>query len=55
VLYPKLFYVSYFNFLRNYFLKFVVHKMNFEMFKSGIVILNEKEKTDMTGADVAVG
>jgi hypothetical protein len=29
--------------------------MNFEMFKSEMVILNEREKTDVAGADVAVG
>jgi hypothetical protein len=37
------------------FLKFVVHEMNSEMVKSGIVVLTEREKTDITEADVAVG
>jgi hypothetical protein len=39
----------------NYFLKFFVHKMNFEMVKSGMVVLTQKEKTNMTDVDVAVG
>jgi hypothetical protein len=51
---PKLFYVPYFKFLCNYFLKFVAHKINFEMVKSGMVVLTEKEKTDVTDADVSV-
>jgi hypothetical protein len=34
-----LFYVSYFKFLYNFFLKFIVHEMNFEMVKSIIVVL----------------
>jgi hypothetical protein len=50
----NLFYVSYFNFLCNYLLKFVVHEMNSEMFKSEIMILTEREKTDMVDADVVV-
>jgi hypothetical protein len=29
----NLFYVSYFKFLYNYFIKFIVHKINFEMVK----------------------
>jgi hypothetical protein len=29
--------------------------MNFEMVKSGMVVLTQKEKTNMTDADVAVG
>jgi hypothetical protein len=39
----NLFYVSYFNFLCNYLLKFVVHEMNPEMFKSEMMILTERE------------
>jgi hypothetical protein len=54
VLYPNLFYVLYFNFLCNYFLKFVVRKINFEMVKSGIVVLTRREKADMADADVVV-
>jgi hypothetical protein len=54
VLYPNLFYVSYFNFLCNCFLKIVVHKINSEMVKSGMVVLTRKEKADMTDVDVAV-
>jgi hypothetical protein len=30
-------------------------EMNFEMIKSGIVVLTGREKTDMTNADVIVG
>jgi hypothetical protein len=37
------------------FLKFIVHEMNSKMVKSGIVVLTEREKTDITEADVAVG
>jgi hypothetical protein len=37
------------------FLKFVVHELNSEMVKSGIVMLTEREKTDVTDADVVVG
>jgi hypothetical protein len=37
------------------FLKFVVHEMNSEMVKSGMVVLTEREKTDITEADVTVG
>jgi hypothetical protein len=54
VLYPNLFYVSYFNFLCNYFLKFIVNKMNFEMVKSEMVELIEREKPDVTDADVVM-
>jgi hypothetical protein len=31
------------------FLKFVVHKLNSEMVKSGMVVLTEREKTDADG------
>jgi hypothetical protein len=55
VLYPNLFYVSYFNFLCNYFLKFIVHEMNSKIFKSEIVVLTERENTDVANADMAVG
>jgi hypothetical protein len=37
------------------FLKFVVHELNSEMVKSGIMMLTEREKTDVTDADVVVG
>jgi hypothetical protein len=49
------FYVSYFNFLCNCFLKFVVHEMNSKIVKSGMVVLTGRDKTDVTDADVAVG
>jgi hypothetical protein len=45
----NLFYVSYFNFLCNFFLKFIVHTTRFEM-----VILIVREKIDMTDADVII-
>jgi hypothetical protein len=51
----NLFYISYFNFLCNYFLKFVAHKINFEMVKSGMVKLTGRENADMANADVRVG
>jgi hypothetical protein len=54
VLYPILFYVSYFKFLCNYFLKFVVHKINSKMVKSWMVVLTEKEKADVDDTDVIV-
>jgi hypothetical protein len=47
----RLFYVSYFKFLYNYFLKFIVHKINSKMIKSRMVVLTERDKTDV---DVAV-
>jgi hypothetical protein len=50
----RLFYLSCFKFLYNYFLKFVLHKMNSEMIKSRIVVLTEREKVDIVDADVAV-
>jgi hypothetical protein len=37
------------------FLKFVIHKMNSEMHKSGNVVLTGREKADMTDTDVAMG
>jgi hypothetical protein len=39
----------------DYFLKFVFHELNSEMVKSRMVVLTEREKTDVTNADVAVG
>jgi hypothetical protein len=41
-----LFYVSYFKFLYNYFLNFVVQKINYKIIKSEMVMLTEREKTD---------
>jgi hypothetical protein len=32
-----------------FFFKFVVHEMNSEMVKSGMVVLTEREKTDADG------
>jgi hypothetical protein len=43
-----LFYVSYFKFVYNCFLKFVIHKINFKIVKFEIVMLTGREKTDMT-------
>jgi hypothetical protein len=37
------------------FLKFVVHKLNSEMVKSGMVVLTVRGKLDVTDADVTVG
>jgi hypothetical protein len=50
----RLFYLSCFKFLYNYFLKFVLHKMNSKMIKSRIVVLTGREKVDIVDADVAV-
>jgi hypothetical protein len=43
----RLFYVSYFKFLYNYFLKFIVHKINSKMIKSRMVVLTERDKSDV--------
>jgi hypothetical protein len=48
-----LFYVLYFNFLSNYFLKFLVHEMNSKIVKSRIVVLTEGEKTDILNVTVS--
>jgi hypothetical protein len=37
-----------------YFLKFIVHEMNSKMDKSGMVVLTERENTDVTDADLAM-
>jgi hypothetical protein len=37
------------------FLKFIVHKMNSEIVKSGMVVLTGRQKTDVTNTDVIVG
>jgi hypothetical protein len=50
----NLFYVAYFNFLCNHFLKFVVHKINSEIVKSEMVVLTGREKTDVCYDDVIV-
>jgi hypothetical protein len=50
-----LFYVSYFKFLYNYFLNFVVQKINYKLAKYGIVVLTGREKTDVPDADVTIG
>jgi hypothetical protein len=34
------------------FLKFIVHEMNSEMAKSGMMVLIERERTDVADADV---
>jgi hypothetical protein len=48
----NLFYVSYFKFLYNYFLKFVVHKINSKMVKFRVMKLTGREITDVTDTDV---
>jgi hypothetical protein len=50
----NLFYVSYFKFLCNCFLKLMVRKMNFEMVKFAMVVLTGREKTDVADVDVVV-
>jgi hypothetical protein len=37
------------------FHKFIVHKLNSKMVNSGIMMLTERKKTDMTDADMVVG
>jgi hypothetical protein len=39
----------------DYSLKFVIHKLNFEMVKSKMVVLIERENVDMTDADMIIG
>jgi hypothetical protein len=50
----KLFYISYLKFLYNYFLKFIVHKINSKLIKYEIVKLTERKKTNMTNINVIV-
>jgi hypothetical protein len=38
----------------DYFFKFVVHKLNYEMVEFGMVVLTERERTVVVDADVAV-
>jgi hypothetical protein len=45
----RLFYISYFNFLYNYFLNFVIQKINSKMVKSEMVVLTGREKADADG------
>jgi hypothetical protein len=49
-----LFYVSYFKFWYNYFLKFVVYKINSKMVKYEMVVVTEIENIDVIDADVVV-
>jgi hypothetical protein len=49
---PKLFYVAYFKFLYNCFLKFIVHKINSEMVKFKMVVLTERKNINVTNTDV---
>jgi hypothetical protein len=37
-----------------FFLKFIVYKINSEMFKSGMVVLTRRENADMTDIDVTM-
>jgi hypothetical protein len=37
------------------FLKFVAHKMNSKMVKSGMMVLTGRENADVVDADMAVG
>jgi hypothetical protein len=37
------------------FLKFIVHKINYEIIKSEIVKLTRRENADVTDADMIVG
>jgi hypothetical protein len=39
-------------FMQLFFLKFVVHEINFEIIKSEMMVLTERENTDMTDIDV---
>jgi hypothetical protein len=37
-----------------YFLKFIIHEMNSEMVKFRMLVLTEREKSDVTDTDVAM-
>jgi hypothetical protein len=50
-----IYFVSYFNFLYNYFFKFIVYKIHSEMVKSEMMILTRREKTDMIDTDMVIG
>jgi hypothetical protein len=54
VLYFNLFYISYLNFLCNYFLKFIAHKIDSKIVKSEMVMLISREKTNVVSIDVVV-
>jgi hypothetical protein len=51
----RLFYVSYFNFLYNCFINFVVQNLNSKIVETGMVVLTGREKSDVGDADVAMG
>jgi hypothetical protein len=44
--------VSYFKFLYNYFLKFIVHEINSEMVKFGMLMLIVRENDNMVDANI---
>jgi hypothetical protein len=50
----NLFYASYFKFLCNYFLKFIIHEINSKIVKSEIVVLIGRDKLDMADVDLGV-
>jgi hypothetical protein len=37
------------------FLKFIIHKINFEMVKFGMVVLTGRQMTDVANTDVIMG
>jgi hypothetical protein len=39
----------------DYFLKYIVHELNYEMVKSKMMVLAGRENTDITNADVTMG
>jgi hypothetical protein len=50
----NLFYVSYFKFVYNCFLKFIVHKIKSEMVTSQMVVLIGRENADVADANMVV-
>jgi hypothetical protein len=44
--------IFYFNVI--YFLKFIIHKINFKMIKSEMMILIRREKSDVTDTDMII-
>jgi hypothetical protein len=51
----NLFYVSYFKFVCNFFLKFIVNTTNSKIIKSRMIMLIKSEKFDMTDTNMTVG
>jgi hypothetical protein len=49
-----LFYVSYFKFVYNYFLKFIIHEINSKIIKSKIMVLTMRDNDNIANSNMAV-